>query len=115
MNKTEVTEMIAELEQSDATYQNCNDLAALYKVRDEFDKVKAEIDDILPAYKRYVEVKKNYQQGKASKDSVLDSQNLVCREIFDLIKTLYSCSDMPLERINVQNLVKAAYDALCYR
>ena len=52
MNKNEVTEMIAELEQSDATYQNCNDLAALYKVRDEFDKVKAEIDDILPAYKK---------------------------------------------------------------
>ena len=83
-------------------------------IRDEFEKVQSEIDDILPAYKRYSDEKTKFQHDDSSKENVLKYQNMVCREIFDLIKTLYSCSDMPLERVNVQNMIQAAYDDLCF-
>ena len=117
MDKTVVDEMINELENSDTTFQNCNDLAALYKVRDELGaaKVENEIDDILPAYRKYIETKTLYQLGQTDKESVIKSLDFVCQEIFDLIKTLYSCSDMPLERIKIQNMVQAIYDELCAR
>ena len=116
MDKKIVDEMINELEHCDTTYQNCNDLAALYMVRDELgaNKVESEIDDILPAYRKYVETKANYQQGKATKDAVIDSMNLVCREIYDLIKMLFSCSDMPLERIKIQCMVDSISSAINY-
>ena len=115
MDKKIVNEMIDELEHCDTTYQNCNDLAALYRVRDELgaNKVESEIDDILPAYRKYIETKTKYQQGAATKDAVLDSLNLVCREIYDLVKTLYSCSDMPLERVKIQNMAEAICAELC--
>lgn len=117
MDKNIVNEMIGELESADTTFQNCNDLAALYKVRDELgaNKVEGEISDILPAYRQYIQIKTNYQSGKADKNKVVDSINLVCKEIYDLIKTLYSCSDMPLERIKIQNMVEAVKSEICYR
>lgn len=117
MNKDIVNEMIGELESADTTFQNCNDLAALYKVRDELgaNKVEGEISDILPAYRLYIQVKTNYQRGKVGKDKVIDSINLVCKEVYDLIKTLYSCSDMPLERIKIQNMVEAIKSEICYK
>lgn len=117
MDKNIVNEMIGELESADTTFQNCNDLAALYKVRDELgaNKVEGEISDILPAYRQYIQIKTNYQSGKTDKDKVIDSINLVCKEIYDLIKTLYSCSDMPLERIKIQNMVEAVKSEICYR
>ena len=116
MDKKIVDEMIDELESADTTYQNCNDLAALYKLRDEFgaSKVESEIEDILPAYRKYVEVKTKYQRGDTTKEVVIEALNFVCREIFDLVKTLYSCSDMPLERVKIQNMVQALSDSIGY-
>lgn len=109
MEITEVNELIEELERCDTTYQNCNDLAGLYSVRDNLNaqKVEKEIDDILPAYRSYVEKKIKYQQGDTDKEGVVNALNLVCREIYDLIKMLFSSSDMPLERVKIQNLVSA--------
>jgi hypothetical protein len=116
MDKNIVNEMIGELENADTTFQNCNDLAALYKVRDELgaNKIEGEISDILPAYRQYIQVKMNYQNGKTDKDRVIKSINLVCKEIHDLVKTLYSCSDMPLERIQIQNMTECIRKELFY-
>lgn len=116
MDKIIVDEMIGELEKADTTFQNCNDLAALYRVRDELgaNKIENEIDDILPAFRKYVEIKTMFQQNKATKESVVNSMNLLCKEIFDLICMLYSSSDMPLERIKIQNMVEAAHSKLSY-
>lgn len=115
MDRKIVDEMITELEKCDTTYQNCNDLAALYKVRDELgaNRVENEIEDILPAYRKYVELKTKYQHGEATQEAVVKSINIVCREIYDLIKTLFSCSDMPLERIKIQNMAESIYRELC--
>ena len=103
------------LENCDTTYQNCNDLAALYKVRDELgaNRVENEIEDILPAYRKYVELKTKYQNGEATQEAVVKSINIVCREVYDLVKTLFSCSDMPLERIKIQNMAESIYRELC--
>lgn len=116
MDKSIVNEMIGELESADTTFQNCNDLAALYKVRDELgaNKIEGEISDILPAYRQYIQIKMNYQNGKTNKDKVIKSINLVCKEIHDLVKTLYSCSDMPLERIQIQNMTECIRKELFY-
>ena len=116
MNKDTVNEMVNELENADTTYQNCNDLAALYIIRGELgaNRVEAEINDILPAYKKYVAIKTKYHHGETTKDSVISAIELVCREIYDLIKMLYSCSDMPLERLKIQNMIEAAKDSVGY-
>lgn len=106
-------ELIEEVKDSDTTYANARDLSALCSARDILTSptdIEKEIDDILPAYRQYVDIKTRYQLKQIDKESVIYSLNLVCREIEELIQILYSSTDMPLERIEIQNIIRNLYD-----
>lgn len=106
-------ELIEEVKESDTTYANARDLSALCSARNILATpatIEKEIDDILPAYRQYVDIKTKYQLNQIDKESVVYSLSLVCREIQELIQILYSSTDMPLERIEIQNIIRLLYD-----
>lgn len=97
-----INEMIEELEDSDTTYANVTDLASLYTVRDKLtqpiDGITKELNDILPAYTVYKHIKRDYQLGKADKSRVINQMKSVCKEISELMCTIYNNSDLEEER-----------------
>ena len=104
-----INEMIEELEDSDTTYANVADLASLYIVRDNQDSIDTivkELNDILPTYTVYKHIKRDYQLGKADKSKVLDQIKSVCKEISELICTIYNNSDLEEERELILDTLK---------
>ena len=105
-----IEEMIEELKDSDTTYANVADLASLYTVREKLnmsaDNVVKELNDILPAYTAYKEVKRNYQLNGIDKSKVLKQLEFVCRELKEFICRLYSNSDSPEEREIILKTIK---------
>ena len=116
MNIEVIRETIEELKNSDTSFDTCSKLASLYTVLSymEEDVIVDELSDIFPAYQKYITAKRHYQTGDGSKETVIDNLNLVCKEIYDFIKTLYSCTDMPLERIKIQNMIEAVNTEINY-
>lgn len=112
MERKDVKELINELKQCDATYQNCNDLAALLTLDEKLgtEQIEREIGDILPAYLKYITIKTKYQTGTEEKDRVICALKALCGELLQLIQLLYSSSDMPLERIEIQNMIQLLYN-----
>lgn len=138
----ELNSDISELEKKPASYQNCERLAVLYTLQERLlqksagqlqtaapSRISAESsqnikghtksitetsgNNILPAYKNYIEIKRQYQQGVIAKENVLKNLEVLSDEIKDFIRRLYRNSDMPEERnilsktiaeINVGNL-----------
>lgn len=90
----EINNTISELENGETTFDTCIKLAALYTVRDKqsesVSEVEKELDDILPAYRKYVDVLKAYQMGNSSDSALLDCMQLLCQEIQEFIISLYS-------------------------
>ena len=104
MNIQEIYEEIEILENSDLTRQNALDLASLYVIKGEYEKLKfdgitcvkssdteTELNDILPSYERYVNSKRNYQLGMGNDDTVIEDFNLLCLEISEFLMSLH-CS-----------------------
>ena len=101
LNLQEIEESIKDLENSSTTYDNCSKLASLYIVRDKMkqnDVVEDELNDVLPSYKRYVEVKRKYQLKEVTADALYTAFNSLCNEIQEFLHTLYSCTDTEQER-----------------
>ena len=102
LNMTEVNNTIAELENADTTFTNCQKLASLYIVRDKFNtpknSVEHELSDILPQYKSYCDIKRKYQLNELTATAVINSMQGVCKEISEFIEMLYGSTDMPEER-----------------
>ncbi len=114
MKLEDVDSTIAKLEEDDTTFENCEKLASLYIVKDYYLKskkehgndVEDEINDILPQYKKYVELKRRYQLGEISEKPIENSIKAVCREIEELVRVLYRCTDMPIEREYIKKMLK---------
>lgn len=102
LDLAEVEESIYTLENNlDTTRENCILLASLYLIRSNYktaDNVESELSDILPAYRKYCQIKREFQMRESSAEKVLHYMNMVCTELSDLIQTLYSSTDMPEER-----------------
>lgn len=60
---------------------------------------------ILPAFEKYVEVKRKYQTNDTTKDKVLETLSAVLREIKEFLKMLYRNTDMPEEREKINALI----------
>lgn len=102
------------LENSDTNADNVKELAMLYIVRDNLKnsnlaldtrKLEDEFEDILPSYRQYVEVKRKYQLGELPDTIVKNSIKIVCKEVYEFIRTLYCCTDMPAERRCIDELI----------
>lgn len=113
-----IDDTIEELEQSDTNFANCDKLAMLYIIKDHYkkyppvlrglyDEVEEELNDIAPQYKKYCELKRKYQLKEISKEPVIQSMNLVCKEIEDFIRILYCNTDMKEERDLIIKMLKA--------
>ena len=104
-----INNAIDELEHSDTTYENISDLAHLYIVRTAF-HTENEADDILPAYNKYVALKRQYQLGEITEMIVIKSLQTVCTEIQELVSTLYKCTDMNKERKCIREMIQSMHD-----
>ena len=91
------------LESGDTTYDACIKLASLYTVKEHLsdksvDNVIDELNDILPTYTQYKKIKRDYQLGNVVETAVINQISRVCTEIREFIATLYSGTDIPVER-----------------
>ena len=110
LNLEEISNTITELENGNTTFDACIKLASLYIVRDHANHIDnsviKEYQDILPQYHKFVEIKRAYQRGEMAENAVENSIKMVCAEIFELIQTLYSNTDMELERIAIKDMIQ---------
>lgn len=116
LNIDEIKNTIEELENGDTTFDTCIKLAALYTVKGHLEKsvqtiVQDELDDILPAYQKYIKTKTNYQTGRAAEDAVLHCMEMVCQEIKEFIMVLYSGTSSEKERIYIEEAVSSLFSA----
>ena len=107
-----INSTIEELENGDTNFTTCQKLSSLYIVRKFYGErtnsthpVESELEDILPQYRKYCKLKREYQLSMATQAQVVDSLKLVCKEIEEFLSTLYSSTDMPEEREIIQNLL----------
>lgn len=117
MNIEDVESTIAKLEneEDNTTFENCNKLASLYIVRDYYlkskkqhgNEVEEELNDILPQYKKYVELKHKYQMGEISERPIENAIKSVCEEISEFIQMMYRCTDMPVERDYIKKMLNS--------
>ncbi len=103
-----IEDNIKELENSITNVDNVQELACLYIVRDNLLKqdtniVEQELNDILPAYKKFCITKTKYQMQEVTEDAVVHDMKIVCQELKEFILSLYSNSDFYKER---QPLIK---------
>lgn len=103
MDVKDINRTIAELEQDSTTFENCEKLASLYIVRDNFNQ--DEVEDILPQYLKYIDIKKRYQLGEVSEKLVEKQMKAVCKELSEFLHQLYSSTDLPEERTVFKNMV----------
>lgn len=98
-----ITEAIETLQNSDTTVENVNELASLYIVKEHLQtrletEIDREYDDILPAYKKYVEIKRRYQLKEVTEGAVIKALNVLCQEIQEFLHIIYIHTDMNRER-----------------
>lgn len=120
MNITEINNTVIELENGDTNFANCQKLASLYIIQDRYnrstqntdievkeDVVQEELQDILPQYQRYCEIKRKFQLNEVTENAVINSIHNVCQEITEFIRTLYGSTDMQEERDAIQQMLSA--------
>jgi hypothetical protein len=101
----ELNNIISDVENNLQTYTDCQKLADLYIIRNELfshndvaDITAKEFNDILPKFRSYCMIKKKYQLNELPIDTVIHSMEDVCKELFEFITTLYSCTESKQER-----------------
>ena len=108
-----IEEAIYVLETEDTTYDNVSELASLYIVRDNLkqpvktmvDGINNELQDILPYYIKYRDIKTQYQLGKTTEGEVIQGIKRVCKELAEFINALYSGTDMNKERLCIKDML----------
>lgn len=120
MNLAEVNEAIKELQESSLTLSNVRNLSALINVRNYLqnvtqsvpDSLERELNDILPQYKNYCAVKRQYQLGQATDDLVVVSMRQVCKEVKEFLLILYQNTDTKIERNMIKRMLEETEEAL---
>lgn len=107
----EIEDTISDLENSDTTLENCRILADMYIIRDTYSRrnsntVEKELNDILPQYRRYRDIKRKYQLQEVTESAVINSIYNVCKELKEFIQTLYSSTDTQAERDAIVSMIK---------
>lgn len=112
-----INDMIQDIEQSDNSLSNARSLASLYILKSikENDEnlilkrsssiVTKELDDILPSYNYYIDTKRRFQLKQLNEELVIEALKDVCREIKEFVQIIYSCTDMPIERDTIKEML----------
>lgn len=116
LDVTEIQSTIKDLEDGDTTFDTCIKLAALYTVHDRLtqqspDTIEKELNDILPQYKLYKEVKRKYQLHELNETAVYLSMQDVCKELKELIQSIYSGTDTEQERQLIKEMIQSLIEA----
>ena len=115
LDVAEIENTIKTLEDGDTTFDVCIKLSALYNVLDRYKKkediVEKELNDILPQYQLYKEVKRKYQLKELNENAVYLSMQDVCREIKELIQSIYSGTDTEHERQLIKEMIQSLIEA----
>lgn len=107
-----INDLIDDIESGDTSLSNIRNLSALYNVKShligtkKYDSIVKELNDILPSYLQYIEVKRKYQMKEVSEELVLSYLKSVCKEIKEFVQTLYSGTDTEGERKIIKQMVK---------
>lgn len=112
MNIQDIEESIVQLEESTTTFDNAFKLASLYILRDNLkpglkpmvNNVEGELNDILPQYRHYIEVRRNFQLGKTTEKEMLKVLSYLCQEIKEFLQALYASTASPQEQELLNNL-----------
>jgi len=121
MNIIDVEDAIYDLEQAPYTYDNAAELASLYIIQAHMSKegitgttavIQEEVEDILPAYRQYCQVKRQYQCHEVTEQAVVEALRIVGEEIRDLFNLIYSGTDMGKERKILHNIVETLKEDL---
>lgn len=120
MNIKDIDKEISTLENSVYSLSNVRNLSALYNVREHLsnaiqskpDALQRELDDILPQYRLYCDIKRQYQLGKTSEEDVIRAMRNVCKEIYEFLLLLYQNTDMSIERKQLKSMLNDLQDAL---
>ena len=105
----EIEDTIKDIENKNTTLDNCRILADMliiehfYKIKT--DNVENELNDILPQYQRYREIKRKYQLQEVTENAVINAIYNVCRELSEFIYTLYSSTDTQAERDAIVDMI----------
>lgn len=118
MDLLAIDEAIKTLENSDTTVENVSELASLYicqlnlknRSNRQIERVEDELDDILPYYTKYREIKTRYQLNQTTEGEVIQGIKNVCREIQQFIDALYSGTDMNKERICINKMIEQMHE-----
>lgn len=112
-----INDLIDELEQSDTSLSNVRNLSALYNVKTHllgteiYNNTIKELNDILPSYIDYLDIKRKYQLGEIQENVLFSYLESVCKEIREFIQILYSGTDTPKERDIIKNLIRQLTEA----
>ena len=108
MDIRDINNYIKELEEDIFNFDNIQDLAYLYIIRNNFqkDNVTIELNDILPEYHKYIEVKKKYQLKQVTEEALIDAVKSVCKEIREFVLTIYNNTDMEKERKQIRFIIE---------
>ena len=107
MENNALNAKIEQMEQSELTMDIYRDLAVLYIIKDHLDKqnpVVSELRDVLPEYRKYIDIKRKYQRKELTESAVILAMQNVCTEIKQFVRTLYSSTDMPEEREQIRRI-----------
>lgn len=107
----EIEDTIQDLENSDTTLENCRILADMYIIKNAYysknsNRVEKELNDILPQYQLYREIKRKYQMQEVTESAVINSIYNVCKELSEFIHTLYSSTDTQAERDAIVDMIR---------
>lgn len=112
MNIEEIQENIHRLENEPTTFTNCQKLASLYICKEQLkpglkrmvNDVNKELNDVLPQYSHYIEVRRQYQLHKTGKKELLTVLGCLCQEISEFLEALYSSTESKEEQDLIKNL-----------
>ncbi len=128
MNIEEIKSSIEELEKDDLTLSNVRNLASLYIIYNNLEKsvrsqieasesilnnknsIENELNDILPAYTRYKNVKIQYQLHQLPDDALVPAMKLLVQELEEFILILYNNTHLRKERICIESMVTKLHD-----
>lgn len=111
MDLKTIENAILELEEEETNFKNIQELAYLYIVKENLEKsdvdsVAKELNDILPCYTHYINIKRDYQLGRATDESLVYAMENVCKEIKEFIETLYFNTEFLKERLKIKSMIE---------
>lgn len=101
---------IDELENKETTFTTCEQLAALYSVREHVLKEKKEkqskkdFTSMLPWYKGYIDIKCKYAKHQVTDEALCEAAKVITQEIKDFLKTLYANADIKEEKEIIEKM-----------